>query len=76
MYSPILKQIALELTLKYLVNDYVKFNSVCMKKPLMMLGMSNLCCMYVVAIYIENFSCKFEIKSSCITKTNRIIESK
>ena len=29
---PILKQIALELTLKYLVNDCVKFISVCMKK--------------------------------------------
>ena len=37
---PILKQIAFELTLKYLVNDYVKFISVCMKKPLMMLGQS------------------------------------
>ena len=54
MCPPILKQIALELTLKYLVNDYVKFISVCMKKPLMMLGQS-LLHVYSSDLYREFF---------------------
>lgn len=54
MCPPILKQIALELTLKYLVNDYVKFISVCMKKQLMMLGQS-LLHVYSCDLYKEFF---------------------
>lgn len=79
MCPPILKQIALELTLKYLVNDCVKFISVCMKKQLMMLGQS-LLHVYSCDLYKEFFlqiwnKELMHNKNIELSNPNRIIES-